>query len=150
MLPPCFAVSSRKLPPGVPTYACALTGAPVADYLSPAQLRDHVRLAYPYPFTPNRGSLNGLSGLTLPFTAFVVQEWGYYNKVVFVCQHFIFCGRKFRKGPRSPAFPLPAAPAGLKPQTHGQEGRRTVSPHSGLPERCNPDPQGLCVPGGAK
>ena len=36
------------MPLRVPAYPCAITGAPVADYLSPAQLRDHVQHLYPY------------------------------------------------------------------------------------------------------
>ena len=46
-------------PQRVPVYSCAFTGAPVADYLSPAQLRGHVQPLVPYPFPPNRGSLDG-------------------------------------------------------------------------------------------
>ena len=66
VLPPCFTAPSRKLPQGVPTYSCALTGAPVMGSLSPMRLRGHVRLAYPYPFPPTGALCTASAGLLFP------------------------------------------------------------------------------------
>ncbi len=52
-----FTSVSRRTPYGVPTHSCAMTGAPVADYLSPARLRDHVPRPIRAPLPPLRGSL---------------------------------------------------------------------------------------------
>ena len=107
VLPPCFTMTSRSLPPGVPTYSCALTGAPVTDYLSPAQLRDHLQHLYPCPITPNRDSLDGILMPTLLFTAcsseveaIVTDGLGFVNtfllilQKMFSLQEILFSSRK--------------------------------------------------------
>ena len=38
------------------------------------------------PLSTNRGSLNGISGLTLPFTALLYERWGYLTASARFCQ----------------------------------------------------------------
>jgi hypothetical protein len=61
VVPPCFTRASRHEPYRVPTNPCAVTGAPVMDYLSPMRLQGHVQQAL---CTPSQ--LPGLSAAYLP------------------------------------------------------------------------------------
>lgn len=63
VVPPWFIRTSRHGPWGVPANSCAVTGAPVADYVSPARLRGHVRRSFRTP-----SQLPGLSAAYLPRT----------------------------------------------------------------------------------
>ena len=47
-----FASASRRTPHEEPSLFCAMTGAPVADYISPARLRDHVPRSIRTPLPP--------------------------------------------------------------------------------------------------
>lgn len=77
-LPPPYGAR----PQGVLPYACAFTGAPVADYLSPARLPGHVPPAFPYPFAAPGALWTGPTDVlscSQPFMSLFAEYTAFYR-----------------------------------------------------------------------